>query len=284
MAEGWADDVKRRVAVGKLVGPALQWQDLTGNGLAAWADWLAALQATFQPRLSLDEWCLRVERRVQLPTEPGAQYAVENMKIYCLCPHQLPDAAVVNYLSKGLYYPDQRAILLANPPANLNAFITRIRDLEAIGGNLCGATPPAAAQVPTVATNLQLVETADLASVLKSFGDQLNQSVRDMRSMLQSQASWQPPAYGPRPATQREMPPSQTQQAYSSRPTENTLFVPPRRPISEITCFICNRMGHFCRDCPEIQRSSKGSAMAVYSTHPSENEAAAPWGQERPEQ
>ena len=82
-----------------------------------------------------------------------------------------------------MYYPDERANLLANPPANLNAFITRIRDLEAIGGNLCGATPPAAAQVPTVATNLP-AETADLASVLKSFGDQLNQSVRDMRSMV----------------------------------------------------------------------------------------------------
>ena len=107
---GWADDVKRRVAVGNLVGPALQWQDLTGNGLAAWADWLAALQTTFQP-------CLRV---VQLPTEPGAQYALEKMKICRLCPHQLPDAEVVNYLSKGLYYQDQRAILLANPPANLS--------------------------------------------------------------------------------------------------------------------------------------------------------------------
>ena len=81
VAEGWADDIKRRVAVGKLVGPALQWQDLTGNGLAAWVDWLAALQATFQPRLSLAEWCLRVERRVQLPTEPGALHALGKMKI-----------------------------------------------------------------------------------------------------------------------------------------------------------------------------------------------------------
>ena len=41
---------------------------------------------------------------------------------------------------QGLYYLDQRAILLANTPANLNAFITRIRDLEVIGGIVSGVT------------------------------------------------------------------------------------------------------------------------------------------------
>ncbi len=96
IAEGWADDVKRQVAVGKLVGPALQWQDLTGNTHPNWAPWLTALQATFKPRLSLVEWCLQVERRVQLPTESGAQYALEKMKICRLCPHQLQNEDIVN--------------------------------------------------------------------------------------------------------------------------------------------------------------------------------------------
>ena len=106
VAERWDDDVKPHVsvAVGKLVGLALQWQDLTGNWLADWDDWLTALQATFQPRLSLVEWYFRVEQRVQFcfsfPTEPGAQYALEKMKICRLCPHQLPGAEIVNYLSK----------------------------------------------------------------------------------------------------------------------------------------------------------------------------------------
>lgn len=288
LAEGWADDVKRRVAVGKLIGPALQWQDLTGNGHALWADWLAALQATFRPRLSLVEWCLQVERRVQLPTEPGAQYALEKMKICRLCPHQLPDAEIVNYLSKGLYYPDQRAILLANPPANLDAFITRIRDLEAVGGSALGAsTTPATIPLPPVAATLP-ANTADLAAVLKNFGEQLTQSVREMRSIYQSQASWRPPAYGTRPAVQGTTmirPP--TRQPFENsgyRPSaEGAYFPRPRLPVSEITCFNCTFKGHYARDCPEPPRSSRGGLIAAYSTPQSENETAAPWGQERPE-
>lgn len=73
VSEGWVDDEKKRVAVGKLTGTALQWQDLTGNAHNGWTSWLAALQVTSKPRMSLVEWCLQIERRFQLPIESGAQ-------------------------------------------------------------------------------------------------------------------------------------------------------------------------------------------------------------------
>lgn len=204
VAENWNDDVKRQVAIGKLSGPALQWHDLSGNQHVTWAPWLAALEATFCPRLSLVEWCLQIERRVQLPNESGAQYALEKVKLCRLCPHQLADADVINYLSKGLMMPDQRAILLANPPANFDAFITRIRALESEGNGLPTiAQPPAflPAPPPVAAMNAPPV-VGDLASVLKGFGDQLSQSVREMRSMIHP---WRPASNGVRTTTRTKI-------------------------------------------------------------------------------
>lgn len=52
VAEGWNDDTKRQFVIGILSGPALQWHDLSGNQHATWPLWLAAIEATFSPRLS----------------------------------------------------------------------------------------------------------------------------------------------------------------------------------------------------------------------------------------
>lgn len=73
--------------------------------------------------------------------------------------------------------------MLPNPPIDLAGFITRIRDLEAVGNHVLTQPPVAASILP--------VNTGDLATVLKTFGDQLNQSVREMKSMVQS--TWRPP-------------------------------------------------------------------------------------------
>lgn len=34
--EGWNDDIKRQIKIGKISGPALQWHDLNGNQHATW--------------------------------------------------------------------------------------------------------------------------------------------------------------------------------------------------------------------------------------------------------
>lgn len=254
----------------------MRWQDLTGHGHALWADWLGALEATFLPRLSLVEWCLQVERRVQLPHESGAQYALEKMRICQSCPHQLPAADVVNYLSKGLYHPDQRAIMLANPPANLDAFITRIRDLEAIG-----STPmPRVDPVNTIPQVASLSTPPDLAAVLKSFGDQIIQIKQDVREVVRSvipapTTSWRSPAF--RPASQA--PASQT--SFGPRPAYNETFARrPRIPLSEITCYNCQYKGHYANDCPEPKRVARPQEIVASYSFP-ENDPAGPWGQDR---
>ena len=275
VAEGWVDDVKRRVAIGKLSGPALRWQDMTGHGHALWPAWLAALQATFQPRLSLVQWCLQIESRVQLPNESGAQYALEKMRVCNLCPHQLPVVEAVNYLSKGLYHPDQRAIMLANPPADLAAFIVRIRDLEAIGNN---TVPPQAPPVPHVGS---LATQPDLATVLKTFGDQIIQIKQDVRDVARAvgqppTTSWRSPS--PRPLGPTHVGPSA---AFSSHPVYNEVFARrPRLPLNEITCYNCNYKGHYAVDCPEPRRPTRPPPVVASYSYP-ENDAAGPWGQDR---
>lgn len=102
VAEGWNDDIRRQVEIGKISGPALQWHDLSGNQHAKWLLWLAALEVTFRSWLSLVEWCLEIERSVQLTSESGAQYALEKNKLCRQCPRQLVDGDIFNYLSKRL--------------------------------------------------------------------------------------------------------------------------------------------------------------------------------------
>jgi hypothetical protein len=258
---------------------------LTGHGHALWPNWVAALEATFMPRLSLVEWCLMVERRVQLPNESGAQYALEKMRVCNLCPHQLPAVEAVNYLSKGLCQADQRAIMLANPPADLAAFITRIRDLEAIGGNTTSSPNNPVPQVASLST------PPDLASVLKTFGEQIIQIKQDVREVARAvgqppTASWRGPAYRPTgPAYRPTGPaPAGPSAAFSSRPMHNEVFVRrPRLPLNEITCFNCDYKGHYAIDCPEPRRQPRSSNV-VASYGYSENDAAGSWGQDRLDQ
>ena len=279
VAEGWNDDVKRQVAIGKLSGPALQWHDVSGNQHATWPPWLAALEATFRPRLSLVEWCLQIERRVQLPTETGTHYALEKLKLCRLCPHQLADADIINYLRKGLIMQDHRAILLANPPVDFDAFITRIRGLESVGNGITSATQPPVAHPGSfpVANGPAPPVASDLASVLKGFGDQLSQSIRDLRSMVPS--PYRPTFNGVRPPN-----PFQTaiqQPVAQQRSMFDGAFAPrPRRPVSEITCFNCLFKGHYARDCPQPPRPVPDNVAVNYTM--SGNEMAGPWRQDRP--
>jgi len=139
-AEHWDDAAKRRVAIGKLAGTALAWQNQSGFAFITWAEWVAGLRVMFQPRMSLTEWCLLVEGRRQAPGEPGAQYAMEKSKLCRMCPHAITEAEMIPYFIRGLQRPEQVAALLGNPPQTITAFVDTIRRLEQIGNSSTAAS------------------------------------------------------------------------------------------------------------------------------------------------
>lgn len=182
--------------------------------------------------------------------------------------------------------PDQRSIMLANPPPNVDAFITRIRDLESVGCGLSNINPPAAnlATPPTVAAFMGQPAVTDLDTVLNGFGDQLNHSVREIRSMLQTQPIRPNGPYNAIQSPSNLVTAGMGQQpnlTYNARPNFDGSFSErQRRPVSEITCFNCNFKGHFARDCPQTQSPTSGNVVANYNL--SGNEMAGQWGQDQP--
>jgi len=114
--------------------------------------------------------------------------------------------------------------MLANTPANLDAFISRIRDLEAIGNISMSRVDPVNPET-TIPQVTSLSTQPDLATILKNFGDQIIQIKYDVREVVRSVVpaptkSWRPPTFGP------------TGQAPAS---STTSFVP--RPIyNEVFC------------------------------------------------
>ena len=66
VAEGWNDDVKRQVAIGKLSSSALEWHYLGKNQHAIWPLLAGSIGSHFLISVSLMEWCSQIERRVQL--------------------------------------------------------------------------------------------------------------------------------------------------------------------------------------------------------------------------
>lgn len=139
--EGWTNVQKRQVAIRRLGGIALQWHLQTGNNNPNWANWSAALGANFNNRLSPLEWYKMIEERTQMVGEPAIAYAVEKSRLLDLSPHALTNAQKVSYLINGLANWQHVAAMVNNPPVDIDDFMTRLRDLEALFVNLRGASP-----------------------------------------------------------------------------------------------------------------------------------------------
>ncbi len=130
--EGWTNVQKRQVAIRRLGGVALQWHMQTGNNTPGWANWSQALSTTFANRLSPLEWYRLMDAKVQQSGETGVAYAMEKIRLFDSSPHVLTDAQKVSYLVDGLANWRHIAGMMNNPPADVEAFLTRLRDLEAL--------------------------------------------------------------------------------------------------------------------------------------------------------
>ena len=104
--EEWDDGDRRRVATGKLIGVAAQWQDRVGRHFPAWGQWVEQLRAAFIPQLTMVDCGRLVEDRKQKPRESGVQYALEKLKISHRCPVNLPEPNLIPYLIRGLDRPE----------------------------------------------------------------------------------------------------------------------------------------------------------------------------------
>ena len=172
-AENWTDPQRIQVASRRLLRTALDWHIHTGHTHAAWADWSAAFVLNFSPRLHFGEWHRLVAERRQQPNESGIEYALDKYKLLRVSPIPLNDEQRVSFLIDGLAKWQHVAAMTANAPANVTAFIQRIRALETLGvTGRPDAQPPGPVAQQTV---------PDFGAALTALGDRL---VEQMMSRL----------------------------------------------------------------------------------------------------
>jgi len=289
VVDEWDQAMLRRVAISKLTGPALTWQNQTGHAVGLWNDWIVALRAMFHPQLSIAEWVLKVESKRQLPGESGAQYAMDKVKICRLCPIVLAEQDMIPYLIRGLHRPEQAAAMMGNVPLTIELFVNRIRVLEQIGyqsttgsfpsltsGGSVSVVVPAAvppipeetsAQIITLVTQMTAL-TAAVQGLATRPRPSWNPSPNAGFRAAGAATSFSPGAGSFRPATPspfRSATPTNTQvgagRGQPFVPRTNPPYVPrPRTPLNELQCWTCGYFGHLQRDCP-----SQTSASSFFS-------------------
>lgn len=238
-AEGWNDQQTIQVASRRLAKTAMEWHVHAGHNHATWNLWSAALLNNFNPRVPYGVWMAQVQERRQRPGESGIEYALDKRKLLRLAPVPLNDEQTVAFLISGLAKWQHEGAMSANRPANFDAFLTRIRDLEAMdvstGPAYSGTTPVAtavAAYPPPIPINIpppMPVPPLDLNQTLAAFGEKLIASMETRLGL----------AAGGRSHVASTGPPSAGRGRGGSPRTDSRV------------CYVCHRTGHIARFCPD---------------------------------
>ena len=123
----------------------------------------------------------QVQERRQRPGESGIEYALEKRKLLRVAPVPLGDAQTVAFLIHGLARWQHEGAMSANPPANFEDFLARIRELESLDISAGPPQPPfypvaTAAAVPSFSPSIPPPAPpplVDLNRNLEAFGRKL---------------------------------------------------------------------------------------------------------------
>lgn len=222
LAENWGDAEKRRAAISSLSGKALTWQEEIGVNIPQWDDWINGLRGAFEVQLTEGQWQVLVEGRKQLPGESGCAYALDKVKLCRRRATALTDAELTPYLIRGLYRPEMRSVMMGNPPASINAFLTEVRRLESISEPV---TNPSSVST-TTEENAGNQETRD--SLFQAVEALTNQVAVLTRTVTRPNS----------PGTGK---PALKQVGFDRRPPGSK---------NEVQCYNCSGYGHISRDCP----------------------------------
>ncbi|KAK4009469.1 hypothetical protein OUZ56_018582 [Daphnia magna] len=229
--EEWTNAEKRQVAVSRLGGIALQWHLHSGANNPNWQNWFNALGTNFTQRLSPSEWYKLIEERVQKARELGIAYAVEKSCLLDLSPHVLTNAQKVSSLIGGLANWQHVAAMMNDTPADVDEFMTRLRNLETLFSTLrpdvspfppnnpffqTSTLPPVPMHPPPVPTPLSpAAPHIDVGSELLSMGNQIAGLTERLNGLTLG-------------GGQRQM----------------------QRQPDNRSCFQCGAIGHIKRNCP----------------------------------
>ncbi|KAK8767435.1 hypothetical protein V5799_005785 [Amblyomma americanum] len=113
----WDSDTKVKFLYLALDGDAKKWyttQLLTGAP-SSWSDWAAKLKACFSSRHAAEIAYLRLQNRVQLPTESPEQYFYDVMQLCARVDPKMPEEDRLRHLLRGLQPATMEKMIISNP-------------------------------------------------------------------------------------------------------------------------------------------------------------------------
>ncbi|KAK8762137.1 hypothetical protein V5799_026595 [Amblyomma americanum] len=165
----WDSDPKVKFLYLALDGDAKKWyttQLLTGAP-SSWSDWAAKLKACFSSRHAAEIAYLRLQNRMQLPTESPEQYFYDVMQLCARVDPKMPEEDRLRHLLRGLQPATIEKMIISNPTtcADFLQILQRLSQatLMSLASRLL-PTPASTTYLPTGAWNSNIHATPNSAT------------------------------------------------------------------------------------------------------------------------